>query len=781
MAIERDSRIKFHELGTLQSVTHWIGGHDEGLAEWLKNARRAYQWDRANVDEEHRAAVILLKDGFFNHPARIGLLDVGGASFDDVETWSTWQDPDASGRGSGVVEEITQGNGGKAYMFKCFRGPARILGVGGGRLNCKGFEGDRSTVERGTPGFMPDIPRGRQLPIQSWRQPLEQALEPFDVRFEELPVEVQRAISERGAFTLVEGIDPDHVYKGRIDADDLVHKLLRHDQSTIAVQQLRLYAMHNGKMMNGGQPLQLDPIEPHPGFEEPIVFPIPESLPDESGREQSTTLDGQRPPGRLILYTSRENMYRAYKELRARWKVTYRTEHQMIGSKPVSDFVPATPGAYFVYATVELSALEPDYVALGRLRPNDGPLVSAVDRFVAEKIRELAKEINDQRKHELDSSQLDEVHEENRRLDRFKNRFLPSGIGAGNGGAGEDGRGPREKPEDSTPREQGTLPESLEFRSDMGGFLRMGREVKLHLATILRPCVRDDAGRLVPDVELEWFSDDRHVAEFREHGFVVGLGKGRTKVWACVSGTRIESPRVEIEVWQVDHVLLTPRSLEIPLGRRKQVIAEVTNDDGARATNVFLNWEHDADDQMIVRIHPTGWVAGNRLGSTSISAGAGDPAAGGVWARIRAEVKVIENPDDLGRGGGFPRLLLTGRDIDPSTGGVRPGDPDEPVLWQTPLDFYSNIWWLNLESPAAVLLFQRRTEEPVSWRAFHAQKVVEMVIQVHMQEEFTSRGEEERKDRWVSYKSAVERYEVEFSHRMWEELERYVLTGRGLE
>lgn len=31
--------------------TRWISTHDEGLAEWLKNARRAYQVDRSNVEE----------------------------------------------------------------------------------------------------------------------------------------------------------------------------------------------------------------------------------------------------------------------------------------------------------------------------------------------------------------------------------------------------------------------------------------------------------------------------------------------------------------------------------------------------------------------------------------------------------------------------------------------------------------------------------------------------------------------------------------------------------
>ena len=85
MAIERDSGIRFHEEGTLQAVTRWITTHDEGLAEWLKNARRAYQADRADVAEQHRAALLLFYDSSGEEPARIGLLDVGGAGLEDVE------------------------------------------------------------------------------------------------------------------------------------------------------------------------------------------------------------------------------------------------------------------------------------------------------------------------------------------------------------------------------------------------------------------------------------------------------------------------------------------------------------------------------------------------------------------------------------------------------------------------------------------------------------------------------------------------------------------------
>lgn len=47
--IERNERIRFHEKGTLEAVTRWMASDYDGIAEWLKNVRRQYQTDRANV------------------------------------------------------------------------------------------------------------------------------------------------------------------------------------------------------------------------------------------------------------------------------------------------------------------------------------------------------------------------------------------------------------------------------------------------------------------------------------------------------------------------------------------------------------------------------------------------------------------------------------------------------------------------------------------------------------------------------------------------------------
>jgi hypothetical protein len=682
-------------------------------------------------------------------------------------------DPNASSRGSGLPEEQTQGNGAKAYMFKLFTGVSSILGVRDRKLNCKGFDGPSDTVERGTPGFIPNAASARDLPNVSWETEVQRALENYDIKLQELPKDLQTALGEREAFTIVEGVAPTDTYKGRIDVQDLVEKILRHDQATLAVQQFRLYAAHNRQLLNGGKPLELEQIRPYPGFEVPTALEIPQQLPDDNGKIQSTTLGETRPKGRLVLYTSAENMPNAHKKLKPSWKVTYRTEHQMVGSKSVGELVPAIPGSYFIYATVELSALEPDYVELGRVRPGSGPLMQSLDRFVAEKIRELAKQISDRRRQEQDQEALDEVHDQNKLLNDFKNQFLP------NGDYGRGGGGWPPPPPPPPPPEFGVVPEVVELAWDVNETFRIGKGVTLNLATMLRPQIRDAMGRIVPKLQLEWCAGDRHVVTFERGSQVKAMGRGKTEIWARVKDTAVESPKVRIEVWNVDHVLLTPRSLEIQVGKKQQIIAEVTSDDGQRNTNVFLNWKHDADDQLIVRIHPSGWVTGNRVGKTSITAGAGDPSAGGVWARIWAEVTVIPNKDELERGGGFPQLFLTGRDYDPATGEQRQSNPDQPALWQEVTDQQYNIWWLNLGAPEAAFLFNQRGDHPELWRAFHAQKVFEMVVQVHMKEEFTRKGDE-LKDLWVNHKAALERYQIQFGEAMWQKLKIYVQSGTGL-
>jgi len=771
MSIERNEPIRFHEKGTLEAVTRWIATHHDGIAEWLKNVRREYQVDRANVAENHRVAALLLQDAKDGKSARIGVLDVGGATLEDVTAWSTWQDTSASHRGSGLQEEETQGNGGKAYMYRLFAGPARILGIRNRRRNCKGFDGDAGTVERGTPGWMPNLAAGRDVEISSFDVELRHALEPYGLSISDLPGPLRTAITARKSFTLVEGEAPLMTYKGQIDADEFIAKVVRHEQSTLCLEQVGVFAIHNSRVLNDGKKLELPPIIPYPGIDSPVVHEVPDQLELENDQTVSTTEGGTKSRGRLVLHTSLENMPNAYRNLRPRWQVVYRTRHQMIGSKPISELAPATPGAAFIYGTVELPALEPAYVEHGRRRPKDGPLVEALDRFIAEKIRALAHEINARRRQELDDKALDQVHEENRRLDEFKNRFLPS-FGEGDGGDGDGkGEGRRKHTHDGAgPVDWGTEPEVLNYEVPEQG-LQIGKGISVGLRAMLGVRVRDRKGRPVRTT-IEWLTSDPHVAVFSKGDTLGARSKGVCEVWARVKGAKIEGPRVPVQVWSVDHILLTPRTLDIPLGKQEQITAEVTDDEGRRSTDVLLEWLHDAEDQMTVLIDRSGVVTANRLGRTAVTAG-----AGGVWARIPVEVRVIANPDEKGRGNGFPQLLITGRDEDPATGQIREGDPDQPALWQEASDYIHNVWWLNLQSPEAAFVFQQRSAHPALWRTYHAEKLIEMVVQVWMTDEYSRKGDSQRPEFWAAHQAALDRHRVRTVAQMWKKLESYVASG----
>jgi hypothetical protein len=154
---------------------------------------------------------------------------------------------------------------------------------------------------------------------------------------------------------------------------------------------------------------------------------------------------------------------------------------------------------------------------------------------------------------------------------------------------------------------------------------------------------------------------------------------------------------------------------------------------------------------------------------------------GNVWARIPVEIHVIPNPEEQNRGSGFPRLLLTGRDEDPATGLIRDGDPEQPALWQETTDFVKNVWWLNLQSSDARFAFKQRSSTPELWRAYHAEKVIEMVVQVWMGEEFTRKGESQRPDFWAGHLAAMNRLQVRIVQQMWKKLEPYIHQGRRWE
>jgi hypothetical protein len=89
------------------------------------------------------------------------------------------------------------------------------------------------------------------------------------------------------------------------------------------------------------------------------------------------------------------------------------------------------------------------------------------------------------------------------------------------------------------------------------------------------------------------------------------------------------------------------------------------------------------------------------------------------------------------------------------------------------------VWWFNLQSPEAAYAFGEREANPVMWRNLHARVIMDMVVQVYMQAQFT-KSDNEQPDYWANHLRAADRYTVQIIQQMWSELEAYVDSGAEL-
>jgi hypothetical protein len=205
-------------------------------------------------------------------------------------------------------------------MYRLFAGPARILRVRNRRPNCKAFAGKAGTVERGTPGLDSQCRRwtGCRDPFLRKRASASSApVRAFDCR----PAcrDARGDLGKEGIHARRES--PAGLFKGTIDSEDFVAKAVRHEQSTLCLEQVDVFAIHNGRVLNEGKKLELPPIIPYSGIDSPVVHEIPEQLELDNGKTVSTTEGGTNTKGRLILRISLENMPNAYRNLRPRWQI----------------------------------------------------------------------------------------------------------------------------------------------------------------------------------------------------------------------------------------------------------------------------------------------------------------------------------------------------------------------------------------------------------------------------------------------------------------------------
>src|SRR5262249_29191465 len=144
----------------------------------------------------------------------------------------------------------------------------------------------------------------------------------------DLPNDAKRVLRSRHGFTCVCGFGPRNVGR-RIPVKQIIEALPGHHQMFRTLQLCKVYALEDGKVLKGGDPLRLPDILPMEEAPDPKVIPMPELLTDPRLEDEiSTTDDGKEQRGSLVLCTSRVSMRW---NLKARHNITYLAKSKYLG------------------------------------------------------------------------------------------------------------------------------------------------------------------------------------------------------------------------------------------------------------------------------------------------------------------------------------------------------------------------------------------------------------------------------------------------------------------
>ena len=670
-----DKDTKVHEQGAIRLICAGFQTHENGLPEWIKNASDEY--GRRDARPESRVVLVLLRSQTRSMPASISVLDFNGMTSSGIEDdFRIWADPEASQRRNRAAAGAMQGglgNGGKCYMTMLFQDYAILHTV-------KNRSGNRYGVKGGAYqfGYVPDRASGRRYSVPDPQKGLVAALAGIGVKYDALPDDAKNAFAKTKGFTLVTGMNPKG-YSGRIPVTHLIEALRDHPQMIRSLEFCRVYVIYNGSPVPNAAPLQPEAVTPDPAFANDRVIAIPDELVDPvSGTKVSTTEGGRTPAGTLTLKTSDVSMRYSRK---ARHLIIYRAQSGYIGSKPVIEFDVNSPFRERIYGEFELLSLEESRQNT-RQDLAESPLTRAVEAFIATQIEALAREFEERSRRQYDQQEKDGLSKMNEALDRWKNQFMSTYLAA-LFGQGRDGGSPPPPPPPLPSGVAKTITVSLAH--EYSG-----------IGVSFRPVLRfwDKDGTRIRPVPYRWVSEDTNVAWVDDDLNIVStFAAGSTRLWAETLDGKVTSNRVSLEVVELTRIRLSPEMLEVPIGSRRSLLAECDLANGITTSDVYLVWFETSP--VVAQVSASGNVYGHSLGTTEVAAGDDNCMADAV----RVQVTEAGGGDGDHKGRGYPRILVSGVDKDPETGEDVEVAPDDPPVYQRPVDIDRDIWWINSAAP----------------------------------------------------------------------------------
>ncbi len=720
-----DKDIEIHAEGTIRLLCSSFQSHENGLPEWLKNSADAYARDDAA--EEKRTIIILMSQGRKGVTDAIACLDFCGMTSANIEEdFRIWGDPEAARRGINMDGiQGGHGNGGKCYMVQMFDEFAHLHTVKEGR-------GCRYGVASGSFrfGYIPNRKEGKAFPARDIKSELIKVLLQMGCTYQTVARVAPISVKTATGFTLVRGVGPKGPAK-EITSRRIASQMQEHHQMMSTLEMCRVFLIHNGRLCNRGKPLCLADIPPMPGVELREISIPRYLLCEDTDEKLSTTQEGELAPGVLTLRTSNKRMRWSKK---GRHGFVLRAQSGYIGFIPSLELDVQSPYIDRIYGECQLDALEP-FKRNDRSRLADSPLTRALHGFISRNVERLAEEFERRDRKEYNKEARNAVSRINEALDRWKNRILKELVQGAWGGAGERDIEP---PIPLRPGRPSRIEVSLTHK--LAG-----------VGVAFRPRIRffDCEGERIAPVPFRWVSDDNNVAMVNDELSVVNtFSPGRTSIYAQTINDSLKSNRVQLEVLRIVKIRIDPVEVELSVGGRRKLDAVCKLKDGREVRGVCLVWM--AANNEIAGVSSAGSVFGFAPGETSISAG-DDSCMSENPALVRVTLGGTKGDGDKA-GGGFPRILVSGFQVDPDTNEHVTFSPEDPPVWQRALDSQRNIWWINSSAPMAKMYLNKQADygyESREWRMYHLERVIDIIVHIALDQE-ARHGEQIGASEWMT-------------------------------
>ncbi len=697
---------------TLNQLTSRFRSLKDGVPELVKNSKD--QYSRLGVtDREHRQIIVMAS----TERLALAVIDFAGAPAKNFVGWTVWSDPNAGSSFLANDIEAGHGNGGKAFMVRGGTSKAFLDSCFEGRRTSKGFVNDKPG-QKYKPGFrvvggtiLNDVPE----PDPEAR--LDGLLAQLGSSLEALPARARATFSARKAYTVAfvqKVAEWEDKRKGKLAqhiAQSLLDTVASHGQTAMSVETCEVWVIVDGVVVGNG-PVEPFKVEPFAGFETPREFPIPNILPDPETGEPVNILAGSSGPDYLRLQTSGRQLQMS-SETRAKNVIRVWNHRNNVATWPLQA-LHSVSSASFIYGELRCQSLNGEHLSgADRIHLSDTPLVRALQRWVGERVEELANDLHCAMAEQTNPKERERARTALSSIRDLMRKFLDpdsagaqvhassSGTAAGSGGVGS-------KPE----REKDQFGARIDRIQLEGGRSDLAVITGTKIPLLFSAQEVSEAGdvRPIKNFKPVLHCDPKGQFQLDEANTLRALHDGVGKIWLTTTDGAVTSNRVEVWCGKATDVTLQPPTEPLRQGEKKQLSVTFVTDYGPLDDALIDAAVLEPEMGMIGR-HGR-FTAGRNEGTATIRVkyAAGIAEFRDFVVQIGPEaVPPTEGQGD--QGGDVPEILLCGDHAPnmaefPPERRTMPGGPEYPTIIEDPL--FQNIVWINPNSKEAMRVRKSR-------------------------------------------------------------------------